>query len=139
MAKQRKKAREVEQRAVTEERAARLYRLLHILATSPQSRDSLKKRLHLDVRGFYRDLELLRNAGITVPMRNGRYALDEDVDVAIARLPFPDPRLILGEAMQLARGRKPAHRKLREQLTRITGEKVARIEGRARSGKVGKK
>jgi len=139
MAKQRKKVREAEQRAVTEERAARLYRLLHILATSPQSRDALKKRLHLDVRGFYRDLELLRNAGITVPMRDGRYALEEAVDDAVARLPFPDPRLILGEVMQLAQGRKPAHRKLREQLARITGQRTAGKERRARPSKVSKK
>ncbi len=110
---------------VTEERAARLYRLLHILAKSPQSRDALKKRLRLDVRGFYRDLELLRSVGITVPMQQGRYALDEEVEEAITRLPFPDLRLTLGEARQLASGRHLAHRKLREQLARITGSNAA--------------
>ncbi len=121
MAKQRKKPPESEQRAVTAERAARLYRLLHLLATAPQSRDSLKKRLRLDVRSFYRDLELLRSAGITVPMREGYYALDEKVSVATALLPFPDPRLTLGEVAELARGRSPTHRKLKAQLAEITG------------------
>jgi hypothetical protein len=135
MAKHRTRASEGEQRAVTAERAARLYRLLRILASSSQSRESLKKRLHLDVRGFYRDLELLRSAGITVPMRNGRYALEEDVEEAIARLPFPDPRLTLGEAVQLARGRMPAHRKLKEQLTRITGASGAKQNRGARGAK----
>ena len=135
MAKQSKRASEAEQRAVTEERAARLYRLLHILAKSPQSRDALKNRLRLDVRGFYRDLELLRDVGVTVPMRGGRYALEEDLEEAIARLPFPDPRLTLGEARQLASGRQLAHRKLREQLTRIIGAKTAVKE---RGGKAGK-
>ena len=61
-------------RAVTAARAARLYRLIKALA-SPQSRPQLLKRLKLDVRGFYRDLELLRAFAIRVRLEEGRYVL----------------------------------------------------------------
>lgn len=108
-------------RAVSSERAARLYRLLRLLAAGPQTRASLARRLKLDLRGFYRDLELLRAAGIDLPPVGGRYALRGRVSEAIARLPFPDPHLTLGEARQLAKGRTPIHAKLRSQIKDITG------------------
>lgn len=106
-------------KAVTAERAARVYRLLKLLGAGPQARATLVRRLHLDVRGFYRDLELLRTARIEVPLRNQRYTLVGGVKEAIARLPFPDPHLTLGEARELAKGRTPAHRKLKSQVNRI--------------------
>jgi predicted DNA-binding transcriptional regulator YafY len=106
-------------RAVTAERAHRLCRLLQLLDGGPQTRAGLTQKLRLDVRGFYRDLELLRSAGIAVALRDRRYTLDEDVDAAIARLPFPDPHLTLGEAQQLAKGRTAVHRKLQAQIKEI--------------------
>ena len=109
--------------AVTAERAARLFRLLTLLGAGPQARATLVRRLHLDIRGFYRDLVLLRSAKIDVPLKNQRYALEDPVKEAIARLPFPDPHLTLGEAKELAKGRSPAHRKLRSQLNRIVRSK----------------
>jgi predicted DNA-binding transcriptional regulator YafY len=105
--------------AVTEQRAARLCKLLRLLGQGPQTRAMLMRRLRLDVRGFYRDLELLRAAGISVVLEKRRYRLEDDVDEAIARLPFPDPHLTLGEAAQLARGRTKLHRKLKEQIAAI--------------------
>ena len=105
--------------AVTLERAARLCRLLRLLGTGPKTRDTLTRRLKLDVRGFYRDLQLLRAVGIGVTLEERRYTLDEDADDAIARLPFPDPHLTLAEARQLARGRTRAHEKLRAQIAQI--------------------
>jgi hypothetical protein len=108
---------------VTAERAARLFRLLTLLGAGPQARATLVRRLHLDIRGFYRDLVLLRSAKIDVPLKNQRYALEDPVKEAIARLPFPDPHLTLGEAKELAKGRSPAHRKLRSQLNRIVRSK----------------
>jgi predicted DNA-binding transcriptional regulator YafY len=105
--------------AVTAQRAARLCKLLRLLRDGPQTRSALTRRLRLDVRGFYRDLEWLRAFGIAVVMEEGRYRLDEDADRAIARLPFPDPHLTLGEAMLLARGRTAAHRKLKELVAAI--------------------
>jgi len=106
-------------KAVTAERAARVYRLLKLLGAGPQPRTTLIRRLRLDIRGFYRDLELLRAAHIDVPLKNQRYTLTGSVKEAIARLPFPDPYLTLGEARELAKGRSPAHRKLKSQLSRI--------------------
>jgi len=110
-------------KAVTPERAARLYRLLRLLAAGPQSRATLARRLRLDVRGFYRDLELLRAAGIELELHEGHYRLSEAAAVAVARLPFPDPHLNLGEAVQLAKGRTQTHRKLRRQIARIIGRR----------------
>jgi predicted DNA-binding transcriptional regulator YafY len=95
--------------------------MLKILGNGPQTRVALARRLRLDVRSFYRDLELLRAAGIDLPLERGRYALQEKAGAAVARLPFPDPRLTLGEADQLAKGRSAAHRKLRAQIAAIIG------------------
>jgi hypothetical protein len=118
MAKKRD-ARPTRAQAVTAQRAARLCKLLRLVGASPQTRPALTRRLGLDVRGFYRDLEWLRKAGIAVLSEEGRYRLDEDVDTVIARLPFPDPQLTLGEARQLAKGRTAAHRKLQGQIAVI--------------------
>ena len=107
-------------RAVTADRAARLYRLIKTLAR-PQSRPQLLQRLKLDVRGFYRDLELLRAYGIRVQLEEGRYVLLGGFDDALRRLPFPDPHLNLSEALQLAKGRTAAHKTLQEQIRKITG------------------
>jgi hypothetical protein len=104
---------------LTAQRAARLCKLLRLLRDAPQTRPALTRRLRLDVRGFYRDLEWLRSFGIAVFMVDGRYRLEEEADKVIARLPFPDPQLTLGEAIQLAKGRTAAHRKLKGQITAI--------------------
>ena len=45
----------------------------------------------------------------------------ETFEDAISRLPFPDPRLNLHEAIQLASGRSAAHHKLRGEIRKITG------------------
>src|SRR5437867_7043726 len=102
--------------AVTADRAARLYRLLNLLGRAPQTRSALTRKLKLGIRGFYRDLEVLRDVGIAVDLVNGRYVLLEPLAGAIDRLPFPDPGLTLGEARLLAKGRSRAHRKLKDQL-----------------------
>jgi len=105
--------------AVTADRAARLYRLLNLLGKTAQTRAALTRRLGLGVRGFYRDLEVLRAVNIALDLVNGRYVLLENLSEAIERLPFPDPGLTLGEARMLAKGRSRAHRKLKEQLDSI--------------------
>ena len=104
---------------VTPERAARLFRLVTLLGKDAQSRVNLTRALRLNVRGFYRDLEVLRAAGISVSLAQGKYTLHDDLARAAGRLPFPDPCLTLGEARQLARGRARVHQKLREQIGRI--------------------
>jgi hypothetical protein len=105
--------------SVTPERAGRLFRLLTLLGAGPQTRTTLTRRLRLGVRGFYRDLEVLRDVGIQVALAGGKYSLLEPAAQAIQRLPFPDPGLTLGEARQLSRGRLSAHKKIRQQLDKI--------------------
>lgn len=107
-------------RSVTAGRVARLYRFVQMLANGPVSRPVLLRRLGLNQRGFYRDMELLRAVGIRVYPREGRYFLEPDLDTAMDLLPFPDPRLSLGEAQRLARGTTAAHRALRQLVEQIT-------------------
>lgn len=121
MAKNRSNHAAAQAKTVTAERAARLCRLIRIVKEKPHSRDALRRRLGLDLRGFYRDLELLREAGIDLPLVDRRYFLQERVDAVMVRLPFPDPRLTLGEARSLAKGRSKGHRKLKAILKEIEG------------------
>ena len=102
---------------LTAQRSARLYRLLTLVGHGPQTRQQLLRRLKLDVRAFYRDLESLRGLGIEIHTGNdNRYALISNLDDALARLPFPDPRLNFREVQQLAKGETSAHRKLKQRL-----------------------
>ncbi|MFO0969209.1 MAG: hypothetical protein U0793_26945 [Gemmataceae bacterium] len=105
--------------SVTLERAVRLYRLLQQMEQGAQTRTSLTRKLRLGVRGFYRDLEVLRAVGVAFGLATGRYVLEEDLAAAVEKLPFPDPGLTLGDARLLARGRTRAHHKIKELLGRI--------------------
>jgi predicted DNA-binding transcriptional regulator YafY len=105
--------------SVTTERFVRLYRMVKLLAGGPRTREALTRRLHLDVRGFYRDLDLLRSSGVAVALAGGQYTLEQDAEDALALLPFPDPRLTLGAARTLAKGRGPAQRRLAEAIARV--------------------
>jgi predicted DNA-binding transcriptional regulator YafY len=106
---------------VTAQRAARLYRLLSLTAEKAQTRPALLRRLRVDLRGFYRDLVLLRSLGIGVATDGDRYQLVGTLDEALARLPFPDPGLSLREALVLCNGRTDAHRKLRTRVNTFIG------------------
>jgi hypothetical protein len=96
--------------------------MIMILAEGPRAREALTRRLGLDVRGFYRDLELLRDFGVDIGLTERGYALGESAADALAKLPFPDPLLSLHEAMQLAAGRTGAHKRLKQQIESITGK-----------------
>lgn len=108
--------------SLTRDRAARLVRLLQQLAQGPQSRAALLRRLRLGVRGFYRDLQVLRSVGIAVDLQRGKYSLLLEPATALDQLPFPDPGLTLGEARDLARGRTAGHRKIKAQFESILGK-----------------
>lgn len=109
---------------LTAQRAARLYRLLTLLGDGPQTRQQLLRRLKLDVRGFYRDLEALRGLGIDVTTGDdNRYSLLGDLDGALALLPFPDPGLNFRDVQQLAKGDTSAHRKLKQRINSVLGGK----------------
>jgi predicted DNA-binding transcriptional regulator YafY len=106
---------------ITSARAARLYRLLKLLKDRPQLRAYLAKVLKIDLRGFYRDLRSLRGLGVRIATVDQHYILTQPFERAVARLPFPDPRLNIHEALELSRGKTPAHRKLARQLRVIVG------------------
>jgi hypothetical protein len=105
--------------ALTPERFVRLYRLIQIIGKAPQDRRALAKRLSVDIRGFYRDLDVVRKAGVPIDLAAGRYSLSETVAKALARLPFPDPHLTLGDARSLAKGRTKTHQLLKAQINAI--------------------
>jgi predicted DNA-binding transcriptional regulator YafY len=106
---------------VSPQRSARLYRLLAMLRNGPKSRAQLSRGVGLDMRGFYRDLKMLRGLRVQIASQGHRYVLAQTFEAAISRLPFPDPRLNLHEAIQLATGRSAAHQKLRGEIRKITG------------------
>jgi hypothetical protein len=82
----------------------------------------LLRRLKLDVRGFYRDLEALRGLGIDVNTGDdNRYSLSGHLDDALAHLPFPDPGLNFRDVQQLAKGDTAAHRKLKQRINSFLG------------------
>jgi len=101
---------------VTADRFVRLHRLVSFLGEGPKTRDRLTAQLGLDVRGFYRDLEVLEAFGIEVPLSAGQYSLTVGVEQALSQLPYPDPHLTLGEMQQLAKGRAQVRRKVEEQI-----------------------
>jgi predicted DNA-binding transcriptional regulator YafY len=108
-----------EREAVTPDRCLRLCRLVQLLAAGPKKRDALARKLHLDVRGFYRDLDLLRKAGVAIELQRGLYHLGQGREEATDLLPFRDPLLTIGEVRQLSKGRTAAHRKLKRTLDQI--------------------
>ena len=116
MARKRRTAAPASLPAVTANRAARLYRFVALVGQGTLTRAVLMRRLKLDQRAFYRELELLRRIGIEVTIDKNRYRLTESVEEARKRLPLPNPQLTLGEAQQLCKGRTAAHRKLKMQI-----------------------
>jgi hypothetical protein len=106
---------------MTAERSARLYRLIALLSRGARSRDYLLRKLRIVPRGFYRDLQKLRQFRVRLTLVAHQYRLAEPFERAISRLPFPDPQLNWHEALQLARGSGPAQKKLRQQIRRMTG------------------
>jgi predicted DNA-binding transcriptional regulator YafY len=120
MAKKRKTpAKPTPATGVTPERFLRLYRMVRLLVAGSLTREAIARRLRLDVRGFYRDLDLLRSSGVAVTLEEGRYTITQDAADALTHLPFPDPRLTLGEAQTLAKGRSSAHRALAKTIERV--------------------
>lgn len=108
-------------KALSRERAGRICRLLRFLGSGSKTRSQILRRLRVDIRTFYRDLELLRQCGIRIGLERRRYMLASTVDQAIACLPMPDIGLTIGEALALAKGRTKVHQRLKKELKQITG------------------
>lgn len=113
-----------EKSPITRERAVRICKLLTLLSDGPQRRDTLIRKLKLNERGFYRELELLRAHGITIDPAGCRYYLMDDLESALAKLPAPDLKLNIREAMILAKGPTSAHRKLQSHLNQLLGTRI---------------
>jgi predicted DNA-binding transcriptional regulator YafY len=107
--------------SVTLERASRLSKLLKLIAKTPRTREVLLGRLHLDVRGFYRDLKLLRDRGVLLSVDRDSYRLLEPLDDARAKLPSPDPLLSVADLRVLGKGTSDAHKKLRKLYDALVG------------------
>jgi hypothetical protein len=119
MASKRKGPAAPTQASVSVERAARLYQLVELIGAGPRTRPWILKKLKIDIRTFYRDLELLRDNQIEVNLIRRKYSLSIQPKTAGGMLPFPDPGLTLGEAQLLARGRTKVHKKMRDLLSQI--------------------
>jgi hypothetical protein len=109
--------------SLTQERARRLFRFVKMTEGTPRSRDTLMKKLKLDLRGFYRDLSFLRELGILFKADQEKYQLDMNWNQARALLPFPVPILSFEEVEALSRGSTAAHRKLKQLFDSYTLEK----------------
>lgn len=102
-------------------RAARLYRLVLLVGEKAKPRDLLLKKLKLDLRGFYRDVEFLRELEIDIAAKDGTYVLSTGLDEALGRLPFPDPGFSIRDAIHLLNGSSAAKKKLKKKLEAVTG------------------
>jgi hypothetical protein len=105
--------------SVSLERASRLYRLVELIGDGPRTRAMILNKLKIDIRTFYRDLELLRENKIEISLDRRKYSLLIPEKIAVSLLPFPDPGLSLGDAQVLAKGRTKIHKKLRDLLKQI--------------------
>ncbi len=114
-----------EKSPITHERAARVCKMLTLLSDGPQRRETLIRKLKINERGFYRELELLRAHGITVDPDGSKYYLMDDLDSALSKLPVPDLKLNMREALILAKGPTSAHRKLQTHLKQLMGTKTS--------------
>jgi predicted DNA-binding transcriptional regulator YafY len=120
---------------ITLGRAARLHRLVRLLAESPRSRDAILAALGIGLRTFYRELELLHRCGVKVQFKAKVYALQSTAEQAEGRLPFPDPQLSFAEMAELARHPGEAARRLAQMLDSVVNYPTAPRKGaRGRKG-----
>jgi len=108
------------QRRPSQRRAARLYRLLQSLSQGARGRAQLLRHLRVGMRTFYRDLELLRAAGIELTLENGKYSLSGSLKDSLELLPFPDPELSFADVLALGKAASQPGRKLRKLYLKLT-------------------
>jgi predicted DNA-binding transcriptional regulator YafY len=115
---------------ITLPRAARLYRLVNLLAGGPRPRMGLLDELGIGLRTFYRELELLRRCGLRIRLEGKAYRMRGDAEAAYGLLPFPDPQLSFAEMTELAAGTGPAARRLAALLDGVRREGSDRANAR---------
>ena len=104
---------------ITLQRAARLHRLVRLLAEVPRNRMAVLSELRIGLRTFYRELELLKRCGIKVRQRSKLYSLSATAEQAEGHLPFPDPQLSFAEMAELAQCDCAAGRRLGALLAEV--------------------
>jgi len=107
---------------VTLPRAARLHRLVTLLAQSPRGRNEILTTLRVGLRTFYRELVLLKRCGVKVRHQAKLYQLMHTASEAEGRLPFPDPQLSFAEMAELARCPCPAGKRLADLLAWVISQ-----------------
>jgi len=117
---------------ITLGRAARLHRLVMLLAESPRSREQVLGSLGMGLRTFYRELELLKRCAVKVQHRNKAYALQGTAEQAEGRLPFPDPQLSFAEMAELGRHPGPAAQRLAAMLQTVINAPTPPKRGKGR-------
>jgi predicted DNA-binding transcriptional regulator YafY len=120
---------------ITLGRAARLHRLVSLLAKNPRPRDAILSELGIGLRTFYRELELLNRCGVKVQLKAKNYHLLSTAEQAEGRLPFPDPQLSFAEMAELSRHPGDAALRLAQLLDAVVNQPTApRKGGRGRKG-----
>ena len=104
---------------ITLGRAARLHRLVMLLAESPRTRDQILSTLGIGLRTFYRELELLHRCAVKIQHKEKAYTLHGTAAQAEGRLPFPDPQLSFAEMAELAQCPGEAAQRLAELLKTV--------------------
>lgn len=104
---------------LSHKRAGRLYKLLRILSEGSATRAQLVRKLKVGARTFYRDVDLLRECGISIRTLENGYELTTKFDLALGKLPFPSPDLTFGEVVTLMKGRTKAHQKLKQMFDKV--------------------
>ncbi len=119
---------------ITLSRAARLHRLVMILAGGARTREELLRELAIGLRTYYRELELLKRCGVRIRLVKKSYTLLSTADEAEGRLPFPDPQLSFAEMAELSRGPGQAAQRLAALLASVTTAALpaAKPKGRRR-------
>lgn len=109
---------------ITLGRAARLHRLVMLLAQEPRTREAVLAALGIGLRTFYRELELLKRCGVKVQHKNKAYTLHATAAQAEGRLPFPDPQLSFAEMAELSRYPGDASKRLARLLESVVNSPV---------------
>ena len=107
---------------ITLQRAARLHRLVRLLAEAPWNRMAILSELRIGLRTFYRELELLKRCGVKVRQRSKLYSLSATAEQAEGQLPFPDPELSFAEMAELAQCDCPTGRRLADLLAAVINQ-----------------
>jgi predicted DNA-binding transcriptional regulator YafY len=124
---------------ITLGRAARLHRLVQVLAAGPQSREAVLMELRIGLRTFYRELELLKRCGVKIQQKNKAYRLQTTAEQAEGRLPFPDPQLSFAEMAELSRCPGEAGQRLAELLATVVNFPAPSAKGTRTRGSRAKK